>query len=76
MKSTQTMSKEELFNIGACDYDSVYMSEVRTTLVNKERKCVDNSSFTLLNIIHLSIIFSPVLRDIQNAQSTSLLRLL
>lgn len=71
------MSKEELFNIGACDYDSVYMSEVRTTtLVNKERKCVDNSSFTLLNIIHLSIIFSPVLRYIQNAQSTSLLRLL
>ena len=29
MNSTQTMSKEELYNIGACDYDSVYMSEVR-----------------------------------------------
>lgn len=29
MKSTQTMTKEELYNIGACDYDSVYMSKVR-----------------------------------------------
>jgi len=29
MKSTQTMTKEELYNIGACDYDSVYMSQVR-----------------------------------------------
>ncbi|XP_020620399.1 histone deacetylase 6-like isoform X2 [Orbicella faveolata] len=27
MKSTQTMTKEELYNIGACDYDSVYMSQ-------------------------------------------------
>ncbi|KAL9971553.1 hypothetical protein ACROYT_G017728 [Oculina patagonica] len=27
MKSTQTMTKEELYNISACDYDSVYMSE-------------------------------------------------
>ena len=30
MISSQTMTKEELYNMGACDYDSVYMSEVRT----------------------------------------------
>lgn len=27
MISSQTMTKEELYNMGACDYDSVYMSE-------------------------------------------------
>lgn len=27
MKSSQTMTKEELYNMGACDYDSVYMSK-------------------------------------------------
>lgn len=32
MISSQTMTKEELYNMGACDYDSVYMSEVRTGL--------------------------------------------
>ncbi|XP_068689910.1 histone deacetylase 6-like isoform X1 [Montipora foliosa] len=27
IKSTQTMAAEELYNIGACDYDSVYLSQ-------------------------------------------------
>ena len=35
MKSTQTMTNEELYNIGACDYDSVYMSQVRTGLFDR-----------------------------------------
>ena len=29
MKSSQTMTTEELYHIGAYDYDSVYMSQVR-----------------------------------------------
>ena len=32
MISSQTMTKEELYNMGACDYDSVYRSEVSTGL--------------------------------------------
>ena len=40
MKSTQTMTKEELYNIGACDYDSVYMSEVRTGLFDSHCKII------------------------------------
>lgn len=29
MKSTETMTKEELYNTAACDYDSIYLSQVR-----------------------------------------------
>ena len=35
MKSTQTMTNEELYNIGACDYDSVYLSQVRNGLFDR-----------------------------------------
>lgn len=35
MISSQTMTKEELYNMGACDYDSVYMSEVSTGLITR-----------------------------------------
>ena len=29
MKSTETMTNEELYNTAACDYDSIYLSQVR-----------------------------------------------
>ena len=29
MKSTETMTKDELYNTAACDYDSIYLSQVR-----------------------------------------------
>lgn len=42
------MIKEELYNIGACDYDLVYMSEVRIGLFDSYSIFVMYSSYYIV----------------------------
>ena len=41
MKSTETMTKEELYNTAACDYDSIYLSQVRINIVYSDYQATE-----------------------------------